>query len=52
MGLEIAATCAAWSLGGWFLGNRLSETWPVVAFSLAGVVHSVFALARSASRKP
>lgn len=52
LGVEIAATCAAWSLVGWVLGNRLSASWPLVVFSLAGVAHVIFKFVKSASRIP
>jgi hypothetical protein len=51
LGVEIAATCAAWSLVGGLLGKYLSASWPLVVFSLVGVVHSLYGFVKSASRK-
>ena len=51
LGVEIAATCAAWSLVGWLLGKYLSSNWPLVVLSLIGVVHSLYGFVKSASRK-
>ena len=51
LGVEIAATCAAWSLVGWLLGRCLSASWPLVVFSLLGVVHSLYGFVKSATPK-
>ncbi len=51
LGGEILAICATWSLGGWFLGKTLNATWPLVACSLAGIVHALYAIIRTGSLK-
>ncbi len=52
LGGEILATCAAWCLAGWLVGKGLSSTWPLVVFSLAGIVHVMFLIVKTGSRKP
>ena len=51
LGGEILATCMAWSLAGWLLGKTLDTTWPLVVFSLAGIVHALYGIVRAGSRK-
>jgi hypothetical protein len=50
LGSEIMVIVVAWTLSGWFLGNSLTATWPLAAFSIAGVSHALYHFLKSARK--
>jgi len=49
LGAEIMGIVVCWTLGGWFLGNTLPATWPVVVCSILGVAHAMYHFLKSAA---